>query len=449
MIDKIWEKLNRLSEDAEKAAIAKAKELGFDLNKGEITLDESFINLNADVASLRDAIEKEKLIQLPLSIQREIDKELEAISNSLTGLAAGNDEIINLVEGIEVLHTEIWRIGLQRLSKEYLGYQTKLNQVKQLEVQVQGLRRELEDGVALKTAFEDLINAAKQNQAALETELANATKSAESAAEHLDNISEVDQKAGALLTKIEQNQVTATEQSSKATASSAEVVAIEAKIKEFYEKVDAYRSDIAETKTKAATAVEANDKKTKDLIKELGTLEGQIREQIQRATGHSLFHSFQTRQEMLAKGKWAWIGALLVLVTISVLYSVLLAYSFVTFDTVFYLKLTFTIPMVFAIVFCTVQYSRERRLEEEYAFKSSISISLVPYQELVEKLVDKKQAPEREKFAAFLIDAVTNVFSSPTDKIWETTEKDSSGMDRSVKRFTRLIRPIIKGLRHG
>src|SRR5207245_2855905 len=158
--------------------MAKGKELGFDLNKGEITLDESFINLNDDLATLKDAIEKKKLIQLPLSIQKDIDGHLETVSSFLTSLGGGSDEVVNLTGAIEALDSNIWRLRIQKLSKEYLGYQAKLNQVKQLEVQLQELRRELEQGVALKTAFEEVLTAAKESRTALETELANAAKSA-------------------------------------------------------------------------------------------------------------------------------------------------------------------------------------------------------------------------------------------------------------------------------
>jgi hypothetical protein len=123
-------------------------------------------------------------------------------------------------------------------------------------------------------------------------------------------------------------------------------------------------------------------------------------------------------------------------------------YSEKAFDAVFYMKLSFSLPMVFAIVFCTVQYSRERRLEEEYAFKANISISLVPYQELVDKLVDRSQAGEREKYTAFIIDSVTKVFTSPTDKIFDTHDKKPVLSDKTVKQIAALIKPIVKGLKH-
>jgi hypothetical protein len=109
------------------------------------------------------------------------------------------------------------------------------------------------------------------------------------------------------------------------------------------------------------------------------------------------------------------------------------------------MKLSFSVPIIFAISFCTVQYSRERRLEEEYAFKSNISISLNPYQELVSKLVDKKVAGEQEKYTAFLIESVNKVFTSPTDKVFDSHHKDS---DKALKQVTSMVKTVAKSLKH-
>jgi len=214
--------------------------------------------------------------------------------------------------------------------------------------------------------------------------------------------------------------------------------------------VDEYRKLIDITGQKANETVEKNNSKTVELTLELENLEDKIKESILRATGHSLFHSFQTRQETLAATKGFWIKAIGVLILISVGFSIWLGLSAAAqgINAAFYVKLSLSIPMAFAIGFCAVQYSRERRLEEEYAIRSNISISLVPYKELVEKLVDKTKDAERERYASFIIESVNKVFASPTDKIWQTTEKDSGNMDRSVKRIVSLLKPLIKEVRH-
>lgn len=68
-----------------------------------------------------------------------------------------------------------------------------------------------------------------------------------------------------------------------------------------------------------------------------------------------------------------------------------------------------------------MQYSHERKLEEEYAFKSNISISLVPYKELIEKVMIN-EPQEKVKFTAFLIEAVDRVFTPPIDRVFEHGE---------------------------
>src|SRR5947209_7853114 len=103
MIEKIWEILTTLTEQAQASAMAKCKELGFDPNRGIVSLEESFINLNATRVILMDAIDQRKLIQLPITVQKTLLAQLEAISKSLTGLVAGTDEVENLVDRIEQL----------------------------------------------------------------------------------------------------------------------------------------------------------------------------------------------------------------------------------------------------------------------------------------------------------------------------------------------------------
>jgi len=65
----MWEILTTLTDEAERAAVAKCTELGFDPNRGVVSLEESFANLNAARNILMDAIEKQKLVQLPITVQ--------------------------------------------------------------------------------------------------------------------------------------------------------------------------------------------------------------------------------------------------------------------------------------------------------------------------------------------------------------------------------------------
>jgi hypothetical protein len=121
------------------------------------------------------------------------------------------------------------------------------------------------------------------------------------------------------------------------------------------------------------------------------------------------------------------------------------------YNAAFYLKLSVSIPLIYAIAFCNLQYSRERKLEEEYAFKSSVSISLDPYQRLVGTLVDKANPEELSKYTAFIIQSVSRVFTSPTEPIFEGTPNERNYAEQIIKAVGKtlgdVIEPLVKGLR--
>jgi Mg2+ and Co2+ transporter CorA len=203
----------------------------------------------------------------------------------------------------------------------------------------------------------------------------------------------------------------------------------------------------AVVEAEARKSISDNDTELHRLTSELNALESRIRDSIERATGYTLFHSFQKRQEDLAKAKQFWAWALAAAVGVSLVASGTFIYSlrFVhVYDAAFYLKLSISLPIIYAIGFCSIQYSRERRLEEEYAFKSSISISLDPYQRLVRGLVDANKADELAKYTAFVIDSVNRVFTSPTEHIFdEHRSGKGSSPEKLLKGLRELLEPIL------
>jgi len=135
---------------------------------------------------------------------------------------------------------------------------------------------------------------------------------------------------------------------------------------------------------------------------------------------------------------------LLALVALSVGATLLIGFTTKVFDVAFYIKVAISIPLAYAFAFCTLQYSRERKLEEEYAFKSNISISLVPYKDLVEKMIDPKSAEERLKYTSFLIDAIKEVYTSPTSKIFDREPETSADPEKALKRLSKTLEIIVK-----
>ncbi len=208
---------------------------------------------------------------------------------------------------------------------------------------------------------------------------------------------------------------------------------------------------------KSNSLIAGNELKTKERFEELIKLEDVIREKIRLATNFQLFHAFQTRQIAIAKGKDLWRNALFGFVAFSFLLAVsFIIYLFVahpTYDAAFYLKLSISFPLVYAIHFCSTEYSKERKLEEEYAFKGNISISLEPYRELVEKMIDKGDRADAAKYSDFVIASIDKVFTSPTQQIFGNKETKaaadevadtSKGLTKILGSVNELIQSLAK-----
>ena len=84
--------------------------------------------------------------------------------------------------------------------------------------------------------------------------------------------------------------------------------------------------------------------------------------------------------------------------------------------------------------------------EEEYAFKSNISLSLVPYKELLDQMMDMEKAQEREKYTGFIIESLNKVFTSPTDRVYHDESKHKGISDRSLDRMLKRLASISESL---
>jgi hypothetical protein len=483
MIDELYKLLTTFTEESQKAVFAKVTDLGLNPNSGVVPLDESFINLSACRDILIDAIEKEKLIQLPITVQQTLLKNLNEISRAQASLLAGTDEIANLTGAIEQLNTAVWTYGLHNLSPEVLGYQQKLNQIKNQELEAARLEVELQKGLTLKSQLDSVLTASESAlkslqefdkraselvQAATESgqQVASTEQSIKTTLTNVEQlaagaVTSIEQKTTSIVENIQRSDSAATQLLASTKTANAEVTAIQPKISEFFAETTANRQKlasiiedaektVANNNAQTKDAITDNQRQTEELIAKLRNLEAQIHDQIERATGHSLFHSFQTRQEALKKSAAFWGRVLGATVALSVLATLFLVWQLhsAPINGLFFIKLSLSIPIAYWIGFCTVQYGRERRLEEEYAFKANISISLNPYQELVKKIIDSNNPAEREKYTTFIVDSLAKVFTSPTDRVFSSPEKEPRVSNKVLKQLAEIAGAFTREVKH-
>jgi hypothetical protein len=552
--------LNTLTEDAQRAALRKCTELGFDPNKGRISLEETLINLTQARDILLDSIDKGKFVQLPLKLQYAFYNQVLGVDRELKELIDGRDAVVNLETAVEELNASVWQFRLHDLSDQVLGFHSKMNQLKSQETAIHKAAHAAEEFESLRQKADRMLDAISDRAKSVAEEQASTTKLIEQLQTTLRESAATGQQVSSLGAQVAQHETTAAQQLANTKQAAADTEAIATKSKEMRAEIDTargalqdlttqaqqlltttdstakaqreaetkkYEEFLATTNTEMSTLVAKLDESIKDLTKrtrtdlesltvsadsrvtelvsgtttrltkaesaqqaklteqlqefatasttavqafvtksdaslssgndelkrlltQLDELEGRIREAIERATGYTLFHAFQKRQLDIAKAKNFWAVALAFCVLLSLIASGYFIYSlqFVTeYNVAFYMKLSISIPLIYAIAFCNLQYSRERKLEEEYAFKSSVSISLDPYQKLVAGLVDKAQPEELAKYTAFIIESVNRVFTSPTEPTFEGSRSQRNYTERIIKAVAGALKPFAQGLR--
>src|SRR5882762_7628002 len=239
-LGQIWSISTTLTEEAMAAALKKGKEANFDQDRGIVPLRESFINLSSARAVLEDAIEKQKLVQLPITVQKELLANLETISKSLQGLTAGVDEVVNLTTAIEVLNTAIWKYGLHNLSDQVLGYQKKLNQLKNQELQIATLLAQLDAAQVTANAVVAARVEIEKVKADAATLLEQIKQSSATSSGLLQQITDVNVQSSALFATVQQHEKQSGELTSSIKTANSELLALDASVRKFYGEVDEY-----------------------------------------------------------------------------------------------------------------------------------------------------------------------------------------------------------------
>ena len=123
------------------------------------------------------------------------------------------------------------------------------------------------------------------------------------------------------------------------------------------------------------------------------------------------------------------IGASILLLVLGAAYIAWLAQRSEVLSYAFLLKFSVSLPVIYWLIFSTRQYTKSKRLEEEYAFKSVISLSLEAYRVLIKK---ESGEPTKQEVVPFITEAVEKIFSSPSISISKHPHKEDSDLTESI-----------------
>lgn len=169
------------------------------------------------------------------------------------------------------------------------------------------------------------------------------------------------------------------------------------------------------------------------LIKNSSDLEITIKNQLGLVSAITLSDAFQNEAEKL-KGsieywfKWLkWLVLILVASAVGIVIWEIQTGN-ISWNGNFLIKFTITTPVIFLLIFVSKQYGREKRLLEEYVFKSTVAKSLEAYRKLIK---DEGGAQENEqgKILEFIISSVNNIYSSPTENAYKYRSFDEQDVN--------------------
>jgi hypothetical protein len=344
--------------------------LSLDQNRGVVSLDESYINLTSACNILRDAIKTKKLIQLPITIQKDLVASLEAIAKHQTGLIGGSDEVVNLTDAIEKLNTYIWRYGLHNLSDQVLGYQAKINQLKGIELAATETTRKLQEGIQVKERLEAILVEATSQSELLSSHVEDSSTSLTATEEALTQSLETAKKAGESLTATQQAETATAELLAKSSNSNAEILAIESRI-----------NDLVSGFTTLKSELESNKTTQQQLFVEFEAYRTKINDLLDDANRTGMAASFTNRRRWLIAPLLGWIavfgGSIFGLFQMGVTYlaPIISSGNWEQLPA----RLALTAPLVWLGWFSAKQYGYTSRLREDYAYKEASAKSFEGY----------------------------------------------------------------------
>ena len=440
MIDELWKLFKKFNPEAQQVALEKCEEFGFDPDSGDIPLNDSYINLIWCTNTILEAIEKNKLIQLPLTIQKELLKTITDISTRHDSLIEGTDEVANLMALIEKLFTDVWQYGLNHLDDQLLGYQTKLNQLKEIEQSIITTKATIEQGLVAKQNLDEMVESATQQSIGIEAQLKTATEAATVSSAALASIEESGQQAVDAVAAIDQHKATATGDVAEIDTSKKAVTADE----------EAIRNLVAEF-TNLTKELTANKKTQEALFEEFEKYRQKIDGLLGDANRTGMAASFTSRRKWLIAPLAGWlfvfgcsIGGLWYIGSEHIV--PILKENKAVLLELLPLRLALTAPLIWLGWFSARQYGFTSRLREDYAYKEASAKSFEGFKreakeldvEMLKKLLD--QAIKNLGDNPIRIYEGKNNHPSPTHELFDNLMKDDKVLGR-FKEFFSIFKP--------
>jgi hypothetical protein len=328
-----------------------------------------------------------------------------------------------------------------RTKTRFPGYNRKLQQLKELINEIENQKNNLYEAESIYEQILNIANKIDESQQSLEEikkiestskELLKSTQKLLTETE--ETINELQEKAKNLLKEIETY-------ASESKVNNEEISRIKGQIKNFFDDIEAHKEQIEKTKQEVKETIKQFKTETNEIIEENKKLQENIHELLKKAIAGSLFKAFENRKNELQWPLYIWLIILMSLIGIAYFVAAGIFEDIKNIKDIspmfLILKITLLAPIAYGIYFASKKYSQERHLAEEYAFKSTVSVSMNAFNDVLKKYQDKKIS---EKQLELMIKTINNLFESPTDKVFkrEPISKENKKLFQELINFFKL-----------
>ncbi len=185
---------------------------------------------------------------------------------------------------------------------------------------------------------------------------------------------------------------------------------------------------------------ETQNKTLLEIEEKIKKFELEITEQLGRAGSGALALAFSLRQGEIEKElkKWFFILASTTIGLIFVSLTFFIYSFFVQLNLQFFLKLTISLPFIYAEWFATRQYNKERFILERYAFKAAQAKSLSAFSKTVNEIDESDDGKSNTQ--QFVINSIEKIYIAPkldsSDEefpIFKIAEKVTDAVKEGIK----------------
>ena len=201
-----------------------------------------------------------------------------------------------------------------------------------------------------------------------------------------------------------------------------------------------YQKDFAEIKEQNEGSLE-NAEKAEKIMKMILAKEAEINRLLGQANDGSLGAKFHERQEKIQNYSYILIALIIIVLVATSLWTFCVFKTYTVQDWMtFVMNMIRTFPAWFLVWWLIGRYTNERKLQEEYAFKAAVAMSMRNHSELLNDS-DKGNQEERATRQIMLQRALENIYKNPNSKEKGLTISSKSIND-SLKQLIEIMKKM-------